>query len=273
MALRDFFRGGHRDHEHEHERERYPLDPLSRDSWRDEAEARYGARSYRDHDYRDHSDERRDFNDRWENSYSGAGQGRFESDQDRDRNVQRPRGGQTRYGGSTNPFYGERPLMNAGSSYDSSLFGSKHGLPTTPWRPDADNIDFDDLVYGGRSFDGSTNEGMRGRADRSNERGQHSGRGPRGYRRSDERVKEDVCQCLTDDAHIDASNIDVAVSDREVTLTGSVTTRFQKRHAEDLIERLPGVRDVINSLRVVSETQGTQSTTTQSTTRPGGTFR
>src|SRR5690606_30241499 len=64
-------------HERDTERERYPLDPLSRDSWRDEAEARYGA-----HVYRDFDDERRDFNDRWQNSYSGPGHGRFGREQD-----------------------------------------------------------------------------------------------------------------------------------------------------------------------------------------------
>ena len=42
MALRDFWR--RRD---EPERTRYPLDPLSRDSWHDESEARYGAERYR----------------------------------------------------------------------------------------------------------------------------------------------------------------------------------------------------------------------------------
>lgn len=97
-------------------------------------------------------------------------------------------------------------------------------------------------------------------------------RSPRGYRRSDERIKEDVCQCLTDDRHIDATNIDVAVSDCEVVLSGTVTSRMQKRHAEDLIERLPGVRDVINGLRVESDTQGAQTSGTQ-TTRLGGTYR
>jgi hypothetical protein len=47
---------------------------------------------------------------------------------------------------------------------------------------------------------------------------------------------------------------------------------MQKRHAEDLIERLPGVRDVINSIRVVSEPQGTQAGSMQST-RMGGQIR
>lgn len=255
MALRDLFRGGRR--ERGEDRQRYPLDPLSRDSWHDESEARYGS-----HAYRDLEDERRHFNDRWENSYTGAGYGRF-SDEDRGRSFDEDRGGETRYGGSGgNPFYGQRPLMNAGATYDSSYFGSKSGMPMTQWRSESDSQDMDDLVYGGRSFDADTS---------AQRRGQFSGRGPRGYRRSDERIKEDVCQCLTDDEHIDASNIEVAVNDREVTLTGTVSSRMQKRHAEDIIERLPGVSDVINSLRVSTETQGTQGT--QSTTRLGGTYR
>lgn len=267
MALRDLWRGGRR--EREHERERYPLDPLSRDSWQDDSEARYGARNYRDID-----DERRRFNERWENSYSGPAYGRFRAEQDQgyDQAYDQDRGGEQYGGSSGNPFYGDHPLMRAGSSYDSSYFGSKSGLPTTPWRGEADNADMDDLVYGGRSFD----------ADATGEtRGQHRGRGPRGYRRSDERIKEDVCQCLTDDQHIDATNIEVAVNDREVVLSGTVSSRMQKRHAEDLIERLSGVRDVINSLRVASDTQstpasGTQTSTqssTQSTTRLGGNYR
>lgn len=259
MALRDLWRGGRR--ERDQGRERYPLDPLSRDSWQDEAEARYGARSYRDAD-----EEPRGFNDRWENSYTGPGYGRFSAEQDR--RYEQDRGDETQYGGSSgNPFYGDHPLMRAGGTYDASYFGSKAGLPTTPWRGEADTGDFDDLVYGGRSFD----------ADGTvQSRGQHRGRGPRGYRRSDERIKEDVCQCLTDDHHIDATNIEVAVSDREVVLSGTVSSRMQKRHAEDLIERLSGVRDVINGLRVVSDNEGMPSSGAQSgiqQVRPGGNFR
>lgn len=261
MALRDLFRGGRR--ERDDDRRRYPLDPLSRDSWQDESEARYGAQSYRDFD-----DERRHFNDRWEDSYTGAGYGRF-SDEDRGerRSFDEDRGDERRYGGSGNPFYGQRPLMNAGSEYDYGYFGSRSGLPQTPWRSEGNSQDMDELVYGGRSFD----------ADGSSQRrGQFSGRGPRGYRRSDERIKEDVCQCLTDDDHVDATNIEVAVNDRDVTLTGTVTSRMQKRHAEDIIERLPGVREVINNVRVVSDSQATQQGSQQgmqSTTRLGATYR
>jgi len=78
----------------------------------------------------------------------------------------------------------------------------------------------------------------------------HRGRGPKGYRRSDERILEDVNDRLTDDPHIDASEIDVSVSNREVTLNGTVNSRFEKRHAEDLAESVSGVSHVQNNLRI-----------------------
>ena len=80
--------------------------------------------------------------------------------------------------------------------------------------------------------------------------GQHRGRGPKGYQRSDERIRDDVSDRLTDDPHIDASDIEVSVSGREVTLSGTVDSRFAKRHAEDLAESVSGVTHVQNNLRV-----------------------
>src|SRR4029453_13981226 len=77
-----------------------------------------------------------------------------------------------------------------------------------------------------------------------------AGRGPRGYQRSDERIREDVCDRLTDDPRIDAEDIDVRVERSEVTLSGSVRSRDEKRFAEDLIERITGVREVNNNLKV-----------------------
>jgi osmotically-inducible protein OsmY len=78
----------------------------------------------------------------------------------------------------------------------------------------------------------------------------HRGRGPKGYQRSDERIREDVNDRLTDDPHIDASEIEVTVSNREVTLSGTINSRFEKRHAEDLAETISGVTHVQNNLRV-----------------------
>jgi osmotically-inducible protein OsmY len=74
------------------------------------------------------------------------------------------------------------------------------------------------------------------------------GRGPRGYRRSDERIREDVSERLCQHGQLDASDIDVQVVEGEVTLTGSVPTRQAKRLAEDLCD-VSGVREVHNQLR------------------------
>jgi len=86
----------------------------------------------------------------------------------------------------------------------------------------------------------------------------HKGRGPKNYQRSDERIKEDINDRLSDDWFVDASEIDVAVQNGEVTLTGSVDERSSKRRAEDIAESVSGVKHVENRLRV-SATQTTHS--------------
>jgi hypothetical protein len=62
----------------------------------------------------------------------------------------------------------------------------------------------------------------------------YTGRGPRNYQRTDERIHEDVCERLTDDPQVDAFDIEVRVKDGEVTLVGNVNSRQQKRRAEDV---------------------------------------
>ena len=87
-------------------------------------------------------------------------------------------------------------------------------------------------------------------------RSPYAGRGPKDYQRSDDRVREEICDCMTDDPMLDASEITVAVSNGEVTLSGSVASRDQKRRAEDVAERISGVKDVTNQLRVSREANG-----------------
>ena len=77
-----------------------------------------------------------------------------------------------------------------------------------------------------------------------------SGRGPKDYKRSDDRIREEISDRLTDDHHVDATEISVQVQGGEVTLTGTVPSRDQKRRAEDLAESISGVREVTNNLRV-----------------------
>jgi osmotically-inducible protein OsmY len=91
--------------------------------------------------------------------------------------------------------------------------------------------------------------------------GQYVGRGPRGYKRSDERIREDVNDRLRDDPYLDATNIEVSVDDRVVTLTGTVDDREDKRRAEYLAESVSGVTDVINQLRVSPTGQTATETT------------
>ena len=89
-----------------------------------------------------------------------------------------------------------------------------------------------------------------GGIDTSSQSGQFSGRGPKGWQRSDERIKDDVSERLTDHPDIDASEIEVQVTGAEVTLTGTVDHRQAKRLAEDIAESVSGVKDVHNQIRV-----------------------
>ena len=82
------------------------------------------------------------------------------------------------------------------------------------------------------------------------------GQGPKGYKRSDQRIQEDVNDHFTDSSSLDASGIDITVRDGEVTLAGTVNSRACKREAEDLADRISGVKHVQNNLRV--QEQGTQ---------------
>ncbi len=135
------------------------------------------------------------------------------------------------------------------------------------------NRDRDSSNYGSRGRS-SDDRGERGMFDRASDevsswfgdddaerrrqmdkaRSGHSGRGPKGYTRTDDRIEEDVNDRLTDDWRVDASEIEVSVSEGEVTLDGTVSSREEKRAAEDLIEEVSGVKHVQNNLRVQRDT-------------------
>src|SRR5690606_38503952 len=145
------------------------------------------------------------------------------------------------YRGWNEPNYGYRPSAGFGRSDWS----------TTGWQSD-------DTQRGSRGPRGYY-EDSRGRLHVFDEEerdapryrtGPYAGLGPKNYRRSDERITEEVCDRLADSPYIDASDIEVAVKGGEVTISGSVHSRHEKRDAEDLIESISGVRDVHNVLRV-----------------------
>ena len=102
-----------------------------------------------------------------------------------------------------------------------------------------------------RDFDTGTDRGWN--IGRGSDRPSYRGRGPKNWQRSDERIREEVCERLTMDHDVDASDIEVLVEGAVVTLNGSVEDRRAKRLAEDISDSVGGVRDVRNNLRVARE--------------------
>ena len=129
-------------------------------------------------------------------------------------------------------------------------------------RADRPGVTYDDS-YRGRSRQGGYDWQGRGsdgvvlpagpsayRNERWDEDQPHRGKGPKDYQRSDDRIREDVCDRLADDGTVDASDITVRVEKGEVTLDGQVDSRRAKRSAEDCVEAVSGVQHCQNNLRV-----------------------
>ncbi|MEM5430788.1 BON domain-containing protein [Cupriavidus oxalaticus] len=81
--------------------------------------------------------------------------------------------------------------------------------------------------------------------------------GPRGYQRSDDRIRDQVCERLSYARGIDVSDVSVDVKDGVVSLTGTVRERGQKYYIEDLADGTYGVKEVNNDIRVRREGSGT----------------
>ena len=79
------------------------------------------------------------------------------------------------------------------------------------------------------------------------------GMGPSHYKRADERIRDDIYERLTDSHVIDARSIMVDVNEGNVTLTGTVNERRMRYAAEDLVERVGGVANINNQLRVQAQ--------------------
>lgn len=156
--------------------------------------------------------------------------------------------------------YGRRSLQSRGGRYDYEPESSRYDRGGYGERGWWDRVS-DEVA----SWFGDEEAERRRRRDEAMD---YRGRGPKNYRRSDERIKEDVNDRLTDHPQLDASDIDVNVSEREVTLTGSVNSRYAKRLAEDIVESVSGVTDVQNNIRVRRESPLTHSERSTETTTP-----
>lgn len=70
--------------------------------------------------------------------------------------------------------------------------------------------------------------------------------------RTDNEIQKDVLDELTWDAAVDARNLGVAVVAGVVTITGQVNAYAEKREAERLAEMIPGVREALINIDVVT---------------------
>jgi osmotically-inducible protein OsmY len=67
---------------------------------------------------------------------------------------------------------------------------------------------------------------------------------------SDERIREELCDRLMADPHVDASEIEVEVQQGRILLRGTVPDRRAKHRAEDLADAILGSTEIDNQLRV-----------------------
>lgn len=222
-----------------------------------------------------------------ESGYGGRDQRRYaDYDKSRERNQRYNAGagrdgrdewhrgyGPRRYGGSD---YGSRDAGEYGyrarqrerddedrrSAWEWASYADPYGSPTY--------IPYASADFGRSTYDRSVDYARRNRNDRgfferagdevlswfgdedaaARREADHRGRGPADYTRSDDRIREDVNDKLTEDSWVDASAISVTVAGGEVTLDGTIDSKTAKRRAEDLTDRVSGVKHVQNNLRV-----------------------
>ena len=170
----------------------------------------------------------RDYDDSYRGGYGSFSSGRAPYG---GRGYEGPGYGGGGYGGRSYGGRGYRPGVGYGGYDDDYRSGGERDF----WDRAGDEVS---------SWFGDEDAERRRRMD------QFRGRGPKGYTRSDDRIREDVNDRLTDDWSLDASDIEVDVNEGEVTLSGEVSSRADKRRAEDIAETVSGVRNCQNNIRV-----------------------
>lgn len=220
------------------------------DRWRDEERYRRGSGS----DYRG-SDYDRGYSSDEERRYSGSESGGYGREESSGREYGQRRTG-SGYGREDEydrdwdrGYTGSGSYERQGGGYGRQRRGAYSGY-SEPSRGREDRSWWERTGDEVRSWFGDEDAERRRRED------EHRGRGPKGYTRSDDRIREDVCDRLSDDPRLDASDIEVMVSEGEVTLTGTVSARDAKRRAEDCAEDVSGVKNVQNNLRVQQQMAG-----------------
>jgi len=158
--------------------------------------------------------------------------------------------GQSSQGTNYGSSYGSQRPGYSGSSGQNSGYGSSSNYNQEYGRNSGQGYNSNySSSYGSQYGQGNYNQGQSRWGSESSFESK-SGKGPKGYRRSDERIREEISDLLTSHHEVDPSEVEIKVSNCEVTLTGTVSSRHEKRMIEDLASQISGVSDVTNQLRV-----------------------
>ncbi len=178
-------------------------------------------------------------NEEVESNYRGKGRGFSNPNDSYDRQPEqmyehdfsKDNWGQDEYVDTAGPL-NENELKGSRQMHDREHYGSA--------RPD----------YPRKRFHATQEEYPLRRSLHPQDRKSFSGVGPKNYKRSDDRIEEEVCNVLMKDRNIDASNIEVHVRDGVVILSGTVDSRMDKIEAEMAIEGIAGVDDIQNEIKL-----------------------
>lgn len=193
----------------------------------------------------------RDDRDGWQRQSGSSARPSYPRDHDRDRNAY------DQDGRSRHPWQGASPAYDpyvdhargmGTRDYAYGQDGAQHDAR------DAEQIHRHGRAVGERGY-GPEYQGRDGYggAERA-----PVGKGPKNYVRSDERMREEICERLSAQPY-DWSDVEVHVSDGEATLTGTVRTREIKYVGERIAEGVRGIRDVMNQIRLERDARPTES--------------
>lgn len=144
------------------------------------------------------------------------------------------------------PYYGRREESGYGGMRQD--YGVMRGEPGGGWGYGQGT--YGAGRYGQRSQYGEERGSDPGRGRGRGLLGKLFGRGPKGYKRSDERIKEDICEQLWRSDTIDSSEVTIVVREGEVTLTGTVPERWMRHEVENIADESMGVKDINNHIRI-----------------------
>ncbi len=233
----------------------------------------FSQNSYTDNDYGSNATEHNDWNSRAARpQYPSASDYSYDQDQ------------QGRWGGGMS-F--ERPQQQGGqygqgAPYSSPRNTDRYATGSSSWQGQGSGGQGSSYGQGSPSYSqGASSYGQGSTYNQSNpattqrpwnensmggsqqQTGRYHGVGPKGYTRSDDRLKEEICDMLTRHHEIDASDVEVEVKDGEVTLTGSVPDRRMKHMVEDATERSYGIKEIHNQIKV-KRSEGSSASSTES---------